>query len=462
MDNKMRSLYVPFLICGALLIGIAVPYEPILVFAGVVVLTILLLSVIYPIGMSYLLLILSAISIQYIFVLEMMGLDLQSFYKLGIIILSLPAMYQYGIYRKQALPILAVLAIFLATYLFADRHPLLSDIAPVVTLIGMTAPMVFLLIRWPRATAEMHIRIICFLPVISVSCGVLFHLLRLYPLFITEYSGAFRLQGANIPPHLAFLAFIAFLLCLIEIKRNPQKILFFYVMMGTNFLILLLTGTRGPLIAALAMVIVFVYDLIKQFLKGKTALIVPLLGFITILFLSVWLQLDNLKKRSFEKESTSVNLSGRTEAWEFYLKGVSDSPWFGRGLGSALVSNDGSIDKSFSVPHNEYIRFYYDGGIIGAILLFGTLLIVFRDVFRRIPPDIRLNMLAFFFGFFVYSISDNTISSIQFLVPFCACLNALANVSTIIGGDRYDNSQKSYYSRRGLGNSLLTGNKGNA
>jgi O-antigen ligase len=429
-NPSMRIHHLLFLLCGALLIGYAVPQEPMLVFVGVVGLTICLMSIIFPIGMSYVLLILSSISIQYIFEIEMMGLDLQSFYKLGLIFLSVPAMVQYGIHAKRTLPIVAITAIFFTTYLFADRHPLLTNAGPIVTYIGMTAPFILLLIKWPKSVSQMHIRLLCFLPLISVACGVLFHTMGLNPLFVTEYSGAIRLQGANIPPHLAFLAFVAFLVSMIEIKRSPHRMLFYYVMMGINFLILLLTGTRGPLVAALAVVIVFVYDLIKQFMKGKTGLIIPLFGFIAILIVSVWLQLDNFKKRSFEQQSDStVNLSGRTEAWEFFLKGVEDSPWFGRGLGSALVSNDGTIDSSFSVPHNEYIRFYYDGGIIGAILMFGALLIVFRDVLRRVPMDIKLYMVAFIFGFFVYSISDNTISSIQFIVPFCVCLNAYANVS---------------------------------
>lgn len=412
------------------MIGFAVPKEPLLVFAGVAGITICLMSIIFPVGMSYLLLIVSAISIQYIFVLEMMGLDLQSLYKLGLILLSVPAMIQYGIHGRRFAPILAIIAIFIFTYVFADRHPLLTDAAPVVTLIGMTAPFIFLLIRWPQNVAQMHIRIVCFLPMVSVACGVLFQWMGLNTMFVTEYSGAVRLQGANIPAHLAFLAFIAFLVAIIEVKRNPHKILFYYFMMGANFLILLLTGTRGPLIAALAMVLVFVFDLIKQFFKGKTGLIIPLIGFIAILIVSAWLQLDNFKKRSFVQQSDSaVNLSGRSEAWEFYLNGVKESQWFGRGLGSVLVSNDGSIDGSFSVPHNEYIRFYYDGGMIGAILLFGALLIVFRDVLRRVPSDIKLYMLAFLFGFFIYSISDNTISTIQFIVPFCVCLNAFASVN---------------------------------
>jgi len=424
---KTISLLV--LLLGALLIGIAVPREPVFAFAGVIGLTICLFAIIFPVGTGYWLLALSAISIQYVFEIEVMGLDLQSFYKFGIILLSVPAMVRFGIHRARAAPIAAVFLIFVLTYLFADRHPMLSASAPVVTLIGMSAPFIFLLIRWPERVTEKHIRLLCLLPAISVGIGAAFHLTGLYPVSVTEYNGAFRLQGANIPPHLAFLAFVAFFASMVAVKRFPRHMLAYYALMGANFLIMLLTGTRGALVAALAMVLAFAFDLLKQFLKGKTAVIVPLVGFIAILALSVALQWDNIMKRSFGQTDTEVNLSGRTEAWEFFLSGVKDSPWFGRGLGAVLVSNDGTIDKSFSVPHNEYIRFYYDGGIVGATLLFGALLLVFFEAYRKAPRDIRLCLAAFLVGFAVYSFSDNTISSIQFIVPFCVCLNAIANLT---------------------------------
>src|SRR5690606_26274736 len=107
------------------------------------------------------------------------------------------------------------------------------------------------------------------MPLISVGFGLLFQAGGLTTLLVNEFNGAMRLQGANIPAHLAFLAYIAFMVCVAEIKRSPHRIGFFYIMMSVNMLILLLTGTRGPLLAAMLMVLVFVLDLTKQFLKGK-------------------------------------------------------------------------------------------------------------------------------------------------------------------------------------------------
>jgi teichuronic acid biosynthesis protein TuaE len=428
--GHMQWLLIPTYILSACMIGLIVPYEPMLIFAAVSGFTVLLMSILYPENMSYAICISAVVSIQYIFPITMMGMDLQSLYKIGILMLLLPAMIHYGVYRKQSLPIIALFGLLLITYLFSDRHPLLTMAAPIKAFIGLAAPFVFLLIRWRPSVAEQHIRIICFMPLISILFGTLFHVAGIYPLFVTEFNGALRIQGVNIPAHLGFLAFIAFLVSIIEIRRNPERMTFYYMMMGVNFFILLLTGTRGPLISALVMVLVFFYDLIKQFIGGRVNRIIPLFFFVVVLIASVFWQLDNFKKRSFERPTDEViDTSGRAEAWAFFLDGVKDSPWFGRGLGSVLVSNDGSIYEGFVVPHNEYIRFYYDGGTVGVVLLFLSLLYVFRDVYIRLLPELKPFFISFIIGFLVYSITDNTLSTIQFTVPFCIYLCALRNLN---------------------------------
>jgi teichuronic acid biosynthesis protein TuaE len=429
-DGHLQWLFIPMYILIAGMVGLIVPFEPMLIFAAVSGFTIFLMSVMYPEQMSYAICISSVISIQYIFPFTMMGMDLQSLYKIGILMLLLPAMIHYGIYRKMTMPIIGLFGILMITYLFSDRHPLLAMAEPIKNFIGLAAPFVFLLIRWKSSVAQNHIRIICFMPLISIAFGALFHMARIYPLFVTEFNGALRIQGANIPAHLAFLAFIAFLVSLIEIRRNPEKMTFYYIMTGLNFLILLLTGSRGPLVSAVLIVMVFFFDLISQFLGGRVNRIIPLFFIVVVLIASVFWQMDNFKKRSFERSSDEViDTSGRAEAWAFFLKGVKDSPWFGRGLGSVLVANDGSIYEGFVVPHNEYIRFYYDGGRVGAGLLFLSLLYVFRDVFIRLKSDLKPYFVAFIMGVLIYSITDNTLSTVQFTVPFCIYLCALRNLS---------------------------------
>lgn len=406
-------------------IGISIAYQPLFASIAVIGAAVFLLSVLSPERVSYLSLVLAAVSIQYLYDAKVMGMDLLSLHKLGILLLCIPAALRYGVYVKQAAPVVAFAAMMGFTYVLADTPPILGAIDPIIAFIGLSSPFMLLLIRWPKPVADMHVKIICLLPLVSIWVGIVLAAGGIGSLFDREFTGAVRLAGANIPPHLAFLAFMAFMVSIIEAKRRPDKLGFYYTMMSVNFLILLLTGTRGALISVILMIFIFAYDLSKQFLKGRAALIIPLFGFAVVLAISVWLQLDNLKKRSFERTTEAgVDLSGRLEAWDFFLKGAEASPWFGKGLGAALVANDGSLFEGFVVPHNEYIRFYYDGGIIGAVLLFAAILYLFRNVIRATAKELRLYLAALMIGFLIYSISDNTLSTLQFILPFCVYLNA--------------------------------------
>ncbi|MBB6635128.1 O-antigen ligase family protein [Cohnella thailandensis] len=411
-------------------LGISVAYQPLFTALAVVGIAVVLLTVQSPHWGGYLLLAASAVSVQYLFDVHVLGMDLLSLQKFFILLLCLPAALKYGVYGKKAAPVVALAVMLAFTYLLADRPPSLGAFEPIKAFIGLSSPFVMMLIRWPKPVAAKLVDLICFLPLISVFVGFALDTVGFYSLFLTEFTGAVRLEGANIPPHLAFLAFMAFMVSIIEAKRRPDRLVFHYSMMSINFLILLLTGTRGALISCLLMVFLFLYDLVKQYLKGKTALLIPLIGFVAVLGTSVWLQLDNLKKRSFERTTgAGIDLSGRLEAWTYFLKGAEGSPWFGKGLGAVLVANDGSIFEGFTVPHNEYIRFYYDGGLIGAIILFAALFFLFSVVIRETAKGLRIYIAVLIIGFLIYSLSDNTLSTLQFILPFCIYLNATGALS---------------------------------
>lgn len=264
------------------------------------------------------------------------------------------------------------------------------------------------------------------LPLVSVLAGMVLQAAHLHSFLNIEFTGAIRIQGANIPAHLAMLAFMGVGIAFIEVKRNPQHTKFFYTMLALNFLILIGTGTRGPMLALVLMVLYYFYDISRQYLKGRTQYLIPLLCSFLLLVSAGYLQLDNIKKRSFERTTdTAIDLSGRAEAWEFFLNKAEASPLAGRGLGAVTVANDGSLYKGFVVPHNEYIRFYFDGGYVGAILLLLSLLAVFLLVYRALAPPVKPYYLLFIAAFLIYSFSDNTLSTVQSIIPFCWYLNCL-------------------------------------
>ncbi|MFD2672710.1 O-antigen ligase family protein [Marinicrinis sediminis] len=414
-----------------MLIGTAVWLSPFLAAALVLGIPLALYALVQPEQTSLLLLVFTAISIQYVFDAVFMGMDLLSLYKLCVLALLLPYVCKAGIHHGLTAPLAAFVALLLISLLLSrpDAVTAMSN-SPVKAFIGLAVPFFILIVRWNRETAHKHIQLICLLPLISVLAGGVLHLAGLHELYVIEFTGAFRLSGANISAHLAMLAFVGMIVAVIEMKRNPVKARWFLFFAGLNFAILLATGTRGPILASVAVILYTVWDLCKQFLKGKAYYLIPI-GLLTLVIATAsFLQWENMKKRSFERSTAEgIDLSGRSEAWSYFIAKGEDTPWFGKGLGAVLYANDGTIFEGFVVPHNEYIRFYYDTGLFGAGLLFVSILVMLGWSLRHAPPVVRPYLVAFFLGFLIYSFSDNTMSTLQFTLPFCWYLNALANVA---------------------------------
>ncbi|WP_410513687.1 O-antigen ligase family protein [Paenibacillus sp. BR2-3] len=425
--SKMNALPYGMLLClSALFLGTAVIYQPGLAIVAVSLIILLAVSISRPELISYFVLVTTAISINFLYNGSLFGMEILSLYKMAILALLVPCILVNGLRFKLSHPLWVMVALVFITFGFSIWLPQMTSSIAVKAFIGLSLPFVFLLINWKKEVAERHIKIICLLPGISIVAGILLQAAHLHNFLDVEFTGAVRIQGANIPAHLAMLAFMGIAIPFIEIKRNPQSARFFYSMLALNFFILVGTGTRGPILALVLMLLYYFFDILRQYLKGRTYFLIPLLCSFLLIFAAVFMQLDNIKKRSFERTTdTGIDLSGRAEAWEYFLNKAADSPWTGRGLGAVTVANDGTLYKGFVVPHNEYIRFYFDGGYIGSILLLLSLLTVFLLIYRALAPPAKPYYLLFIAAFLIYSFSDNTLSTVQFIIPFCWYLNCL-------------------------------------
>lgn len=410
----------------AAVIGIAIALDPGLSVAIIGGAAAMLVAFLAPARVCLVLLLCTAVSVQYVFPDAILfGLDLLAWQKLSLLLLLAPALLQYGIVWFRVLPFIALAASFLLTWLWGEPLGALTPAESGKALVGLVAPFLIMLARWPEREARLLLRAVLFLPPVSLAAGLFLQAAGLHPVVMNEFTGAFRLQGASIPAHLAFLSFTAFAAAILLWKRERESGLFLYGMMAANFVILLLTGTRGPLLASVPLVLVFLADLARLFAKGRSALVVPLAGLAGLLSLSVIWQWDNLLKRSFTRATAfGIDMSGREVAWRYFLDKAAETPWLGRGLGAVLHANNGTLLPGFAVPHNEYIRFYFDAGLVGAILLFAALLAVLVHAAKGWSTGEKGYWSAFVAGFLVYSFSDNTLSTLQFMVPFCLIIGA--------------------------------------
>lgn len=429
--SKLYALpYGMLFLLAALFFGMAAIYAPAVAVFAVCLLLLLVVSLTRPEYISYFVLLTTAISINFLIPGSPFGIEILSLYKLGILALLVPCILVNGLRFKLSYPLWALAAMLLITFTFSNWLPEMSGGLAVKAFIGLSLPFVFLLVNWKREVAQRHIKLICLLPAVSLGVGFLLQVAHIHSLIGVEFTGAVRLQGSNIPAHLAMLAFIGTAIPFIELKRNPGHEKFYYTVLAVNFMTLIGTGTRGPLLALVPMALYYFFDIFRRYLKGKTRYLIPILCSIAVLAGATFMQWDNLKKRSFERETTEgIDLSGRSEAWAYFLDKASGSPVTGRGLGAVTVANDGTLYIGFVVPHNEYIRFYYDGGYIGSILLWLSLLAVFILVYRALAPPVKMYYVLFLAAFLIYSFTDNTLSTVQFIIPFCWYLNCLYRAS---------------------------------
>ncbi|WP_235950217.1 O-antigen ligase family protein [Paenibacillus apii] len=429
--SKLYALpYGMLFLLSALFLGTTVIYMPAVAVAAVGLLLLLVVSLTRPDYISYFVLLTTAISINFLYGGSLFGMEILSLYKLAMLALLVPCILVNGLRFKLSYPLWALAAIVFMTFTVSIWLPEMTSQIAVKAFIGLSLPFMFLLINWKKEVAERQIRLICLLPAVSLVVGALLQAAHLHPMLNVEFTGAVRVQGANIPSHLAMLAFLGTVIPFIELKRNPGHERFFYTILAVNFMTLIATGTRGPLLALIPMALYYFLDIFRRYLKGKTRYLIPLLCSVAVIAGAVFMQWDNIKKRSFERQtSDGIDLSGRSEAWTYFLDKASGSPLSGRGLGAVTVANDGTLFIGFVVPHNEYIRFYFDGGYIGSTLLWLSLMAVFLLVYRALAPPVKMYYLLLIAAFLIYSFSDNTLSTVQFIIPFCWYLNCLYRAS---------------------------------
>lgn len=419
-SSRGNTLYI--ILSSLIIIGMAV-YLPII---SIMALGLLILFGIYMKHPSWVYMIVIgtfSLSMDKIFRMQMMGFDASSFYKLLILFFILPIFMRYGLKKQFIYPALVVGYLFVQSYFLSVMPSKMSPLDPFKAFLGLVVPFLLLMVNFPKEVSKRIIRVLAWLPVFSLIGGLTLQQLGMLSIANLEGSGVSRLQGANIAAHLGMLCFISICVCLMEIRYKNQVILN-YALTLTHFIILIQTGTRGPLLALIPIVGMYLIDHVRKFVKGRTSALLPVVLFLAAVSVMVVLQWDN-----YELRQESKGLSGRDSAWAFFTKKANEFPIFGQGLGSALVANDGSIFSGFTVPHNEYIRFYYDGGLVGALLIFGALLFVYKKVYSKLNRLVKPYFVGMIVGFSIYSFVDNTLSTIHLIAPFCVYLNALYQIS---------------------------------
>jgi O-antigen ligase len=117
-------------------------------------------------------------------------------------------------------------------------------------------------------------------------------------------------------------------------------------------------------------------------------------------------------------ESTST-LDVRLYRWKTLLPEWEGSPVYGRGLGTTTTAESTATNRlNFLLPHNEYLRYLVETGVVGLAILIAGLAFLLRSLIRKRKfqstleagtlnaPSLALAVIA---GCLVNSLADNTL-----------------------------------------------------
>lgn len=143
--------------------------------------------------------------------------------------------------------------------------------------------------------------------------------------------------------------FTAMAIALLFTLRD-KKIIAISIMLPPLLLLLLLTGSRTPLLA-LTLTLAWLISLYRN----KTAM--------TILFVSA--ASAALLITLYPESIMSRGFSYRPEIWHQAWLQIIERPWFGHGYDHKMIFWVEGIDYAFSDPHNIELAVLFSGGIVG-------------------------------------------------------------------------------------------------
>jgi len=374
--------------------------------------------------------------------LEVGGLLARPELQKGAIYLALlPLMVMRGVHPKLCLPLIAYVSLATLSVLHGDLASGLSISQMISTYITLTVGWIALAVRWRGEEDLWLLKLLTFVPLMCVGLGALFQVAGIHAMF--EAASAFdpvtRLRGASIASQLGLTSFIACAIsmtCWRIMRWRPAAYMFF-----VNVAILAATASRGPIIA---LGIALLWPALRYglgSLRGNARLgllrIVVVASAIGVLAVTVAPRLEsrNSGGRYYAGYGTTTDpSSGREQAWgEFYAIGK-ESPLYGHGLGSGPITK--IEQEGFLAQHNEFLRLFLEGGYIGGGIVLASMIFAVALAISRAPPQLRLDLVGVAIGLAFLSVLDNTLSSVNVIVPFCLLLGIVASLGRAEGSSR--------------------------
>ncbi len=154
---------------------------------------------------------------------------------------------------------------------------------------------------------------------------------------------------------------------------------------------------------------------------------------ITLVLILLAMSLPVVQLR-FQGQGTLGIDSGRFDIWSGALKMLSESPLWGKGLGTFMdrIQHYYFGEQGAVYAHNSYLQMLAEIGLLGFIAFLAFLLTVLRPAIRYCreqPSWLRIGMFGGLSGFLVHAFFDNHFYSLQMSFLFWWVLGMIAGLS---------------------------------
>lgn len=241
----------------------------------------------------------------------------------------------------------------------------------------------------------------------------------------------FRATGTYEDPNLASAHL--FLVCAFGIayciNKNKKIITILYI--NLIFICILLTSSKGALVAIVSSIIMlFIINIIIGNIKVTIRIISIISITLTILF-SIYLSfpmskeiLNPIKDRitNFTQDvSTDRGFQERENLWSIAFELGSEKPILGIGVEQFIpAAREIKKENIHNIPHNTYLTFFAETGIIGLISFLWLPLLIFIKILTKIKKNKLYNIYLFSFISILISMFSINLQNFRVLWVFIA------------------------------------------
>lgn len=194
------------------------------------------------------------------------------------------------------------------------------------------------------------------------------------------------------------------------------------------------TGTRAPFLALACIFNIIIKSLLRKKV-GWPDVTVSLLTIVVVYALLFKSFTPGETKFLYEKSRLSAStLQWRIDFWQNFVAAGYDFPtFFGHGVGAADEYSAVLVDEPLFYPHSDYIRIYYDTGIVGLLLFFNVIFFMLRKIISITTTD-NVFVVILYLLLICFYITDNFIYNTHsiFLYMFMAIFLMGVNKNVVL------------------------------